>query len=77
MPNPHTYRELVRILKDHDKRFQFIVRRGKGSHRMIVHPDIGGREASYPVKCHGGGTELSRGTIAAIARRFNLPDNLL
>ena len=77
MPKPHKYRELVRILKDHDGRFQFISRRGKGSDRMIYHPNINGRAESFPVKCHGENTELSKGVMSDLIRRFNLPTDLL
>ena len=58
---------------DHDPRFQEIRTRGKGSERMIYHPDIAGRSESYPIKCHGEGTEIRKGTLAAIIRRFKLP----
>ena len=77
MPKPHKYRELVRILKDFDARFQFIARRGKGSHRMVYHPSIDGRAESFPLKCHGENTELSKGVIGDLVRRFKLPSDLL
>lgn len=63
MPKPHSYRQVRKKLKKHDRRFQEIVNRGKGSHRVFFHPDINGRAAQYPVKCHGEGTELSRDRI--------------
>ena len=77
MPKPYKYRELVRKLKSHDPRFEFHEERGKGSERIIYHPDIDGRAESIPVKCHGEGTELRKGVVSAIARRFKLPPNLL
>jgi len=77
VPKPYRYRELVSALRDIDKRFEFFDRRGKGSHRMIYHPDIRGRAVSYPVKCHGSGTELSKGVIADIIRHFELPTGSL
>ena len=77
MPKPHKYRELVRILRKHDKRFEFFENRAKGSERVIYHPDINGSARSYPVKCHGENTELSKGVIGKIASRFSLPKNLL
>ncbi|MBA2409957.1 MAG: type II toxin-antitoxin system HicA family toxin [Gammaproteobacteria bacterium] len=77
MAKPCTYRKLIKILKKHDSRFVIEEKRGKGSERMILHPDIDGREAAYPVKCHGEGTELRTGTVDAILRRFNLPKNLV
>jgi len=77
MGRPRKYREVVKILRDYDPRFEFWEKRGKGSERIIYHPDINGRPASIPVKCHGEGTELRKGIISAIIRRFNLPDGLL
>ena len=77
MGKPRKYREVVKILRNHDTRFEFWEKRGKGSERVIYHPDINGRPASIPVKCHGEGTELRKGIISAIIRRFNLPDGLL
>jgi predicted RNA binding protein YcfA (HicA-like mRNA interferase family) len=76
MGKPHRYREVVKILRQYDSRFEFFENRAKGSERMIYHPDIGGRPASFPVKCHGEGTELRKGVISAIIRRFNLPRDL-
>jgi hypothetical protein len=76
MPSPQKYREVVRTLRAHDKRFQFLERRGKGSERMIYHPDINGRPESFPVKCHGEGTELRPGVLSGIIRRFSLPRDI-
>ena len=79
MPRRRTYkfRELCRILKKYDDRFEIVTNRGKGSERMIYHPDIDGRPEQYPLKCHGGGTEIRAGTISAIRRRFALPSDVL
>jgi len=44
---------------DHGPRFQEIRTRGKGSERMIYHPDVAGRSESYPIKCHGEGTAVA------------------
>lgn len=77
MAKPHTFRELVKILKKYDSRFEFYENRGKGSERMIYHPDINGRPESHPVKCHGDGTELRTGLISSIVRRSSLPKDLL
>ena len=77
MPRTLTFRQVRRRLTSYDRRFEFLQRRGKGSHRMIYHPDIGGRPASFPVKCHGEGTELRRGVLVAITRRFDLPREVL
>ena len=77
MPRPYKYRKLVKILRQHDPRFEFWEKRGKGSERMIYHPDVNGRAESFPVKRHGENTELRLGVISAIIRRFKLPKGLL
>jgi predicted RNA binding protein YcfA (HicA-like mRNA interferase family) len=64
---------VIERLRAHDGRFVVHIRRGKGSHRMIWHPDIGGRAESFPLKHHGDSTEIRKGTLAALIRRFNLP----
>jgi hypothetical protein len=73
MPKPHPYSEVIRKLRKHDPRFVVWKNRAKGSERMIYHPDIGGRPKSYPLKCHGANTEIEKGHLKAIIRRFNLP----
>ncbi len=75
MPKPHKADDVIRKLRKHDKRFEIYTNRGKGSERMIYHPDINGKPESYPFKYHGGGTELAKGTLKAIIRRFNLPND--
>lgn len=77
MPKPYTFLALIRALRTYDSRFEVHVRRGKGSHRMIYHPDIDGDPASFPVKYHGESTELRKGMISAIIRRFELPKGVL
>lgn len=77
MPRPCKYKKLIRTLLKYDDQFEVYEGRGKGSERMIYHPNIQGRAECYPVKCHSQNTELSRGTVAAILRRFNLPKDLL
>jgi hypothetical protein len=77
MPKPYSYRKLTKVLKAHDARFAFWENRGKGSERVIFHPDVEGRSESFPVKCHGEGTELRKGVVSAIIRRFKLPDGVL
>jgi hypothetical protein len=67
---------MVRRLRDHDPRFEVLVHRGKGSERMVYHPDIDGSPRSHPVKCHGDGTELRRGVLRSIIRRFGLPGGI-
>jgi len=76
LPKPKRYRTVIRALKRHDDRFEEWVNRGKGSERIIYHPDVNGRAESYPLKCHGRGTELGAGTLSALIKRFNLPKNI-
>lgn len=44
---------------------------------MLYHPDINGRPASFPIKYHGDNTEIRKGMVSAIIRRFDLPRDLL
>ncbi len=76
MPKPKKFREVAQRLREHDPRFEFRQNRGKGSERMIYHPDIGGRSESIPLKCHGEGTEIYSGVLRSIIRRFNLPADI-
>jgi predicted RNA binding protein YcfA (HicA-like mRNA interferase family) len=76
LPRPLVFREVVKRLRNHDPRFEFYVNRGKGSERMIYHPDVNGRAASHPVKCHGENTELRRGVLSSLIRRFALPRDI-
>lgn len=71
----YKFRELVKKLKDHDKRFEVWNGRGKGSERMIYHPDINGRAESFPIKCHGEGDEVKKCYYPHMRKRFNLPDD--
>jgi len=75
--SPHKYLELIKILKKHDPRFEVLKKRGKGSHRMLYHPDISGRAASFPLICHGDNPEINKDAINDLIRRFNLPNGLL
>ena len=75
-PRPKKYRELVRILRDHDPRFEFWLSRGKGSERMIYHGNVNGRPESFPIKCHGEGTEIGPGALRDLIRRFKLPADI-
>lgn len=77
MVKSYSYRELVKVLRAHDNRFQVHKNRGKGSERMLYHPDIGGRPASYPLKCHSESDPIRPGHIPAIRRRFKLPGDVL
>lgn len=77
MPSVYKYHELVSRLKRCGKRFVIYIEKGKGSHRMIYHPDIDGEETSYPIKCRGPGTEYDKKTIGRIIDRFKLPKGVL
>ena len=72
MPRPKKPEEVVRLLRTHDARFQILERRGKGSHRMIFHPDVNGRPASMPLTWHKG-RDIGKGLLQAVIRRFGLP----
>lgn len=76
MPKVLKVRELIKKLRDYDERFEFWTRRGKGSELMIYHPDINGRTASFPIKCHGKGDEVDKGYYPGLVRRFKLPSKL-
>ncbi|MFH1893155.1 MAG: hypothetical protein ABIK83_10805 [Candidatus Zixiibacteriota bacterium] len=44
---------------------------------MLYHPNINGRAESFPLICHGDGTEVAVCYIRDIIRRFNLSDGVL
>ena len=75
MAKTYTYRQPLRKLRDHDPQFEEHVRRGKGSERMIYHPNVNGRPESYPLTCHSEGDDIRPGHLGAIRRRFRLPRN--
>jgi len=69
--------KLVKVLRKFDSRFELNVRKGKGSHRELYHPDINGQAKSFPLVCHGQGEEIDKRYIKGIIRRFSLPDDVL
>jgi predicted RNA binding protein YcfA (HicA-like mRNA interferase family) len=75
VPKPQKPQDVIRLLREHDKRFVVLAKRGKGSERMIYHPDINGRSQCYPITFHKG-QDVGKGMLKAIIRRFNLPDNI-
>ena len=77
MSKSYKFRELVKVLRKHDDRFEVHQNRGKGSERMLYHPDVNGRPESYPLRCHGEGDTIRKGHIAAIRRRFALGKGVL
>ncbi len=75
MPRPKKPQEVLRILHEYDAKFQFHTRRGKGSERMIYHPDVNGRPQCFPLTFHKG-KDVGKGMLSAIIRRFNLPSDI-
>ena len=67
------YRDVVAALKRHDSRFEIHERRGKGSHRMVVHPDVDGRMRHFPLPYHGPKTRIAGGMLRDVVRVFELP----
>ena len=55
------FRDVIKILKNYDLRFEVSNQRGKGSHRMIIHPDIFGKERHWPIPFHGRNKEILPG----------------
>ena len=56
-------------LREHDRRFVILSGRGKGSERIIFHPNVNGRPESYPMTFHKG-RDVGKGMLKAIIRRF-------
>jgi predicted RNA binding protein YcfA (HicA-like mRNA interferase family) len=69
---PKSPADVVKLLTAYDRRFEFYSCKGKGSHRMIEHPDIEGKRASMPLPYHKG-KDVRPGVLNSIIRRFNLP----
>jgi hypothetical protein len=71
MPRVISYRELRERLKAfgvHENKG-----RGKGSERLFIQIDPAtGRNRSYPIKCHGEGDDVGKGTLKACLRRFDI-----
>jgi predicted RNA binding protein YcfA (HicA-like mRNA interferase family) len=74
---PYKFRDLIKKFRQLDSRFEVYERRGKGSHRVIYHPDILGKPVSFPLICHGEGQEIDKKIIKNLLRAFNLPDDAL
>jgi predicted RNA binding protein YcfA (HicA-like mRNA interferase family) len=75
MGKVYTFRELRKALKRYDSRFEFYQDRGKGSHRVIYHPDVQGRSAQFPLPCHSEGSDVDSNYYKGIVRRFCLPED--
>ena len=65
-------RELLKELRPYG--IVVFKKRGKGSERILLKPDAPGSKkgAQYPIKDHGGGTEISIPVIDGILRRFGI-----
>lgn len=70
------YGFVVAKLRAYDGRFEIHTRRGKGSHRMIVHPDIDGNMRHYPLPYHGPKTPVAWGMLKDLIRIFQLPSDI-
>ena len=70
------YRKVIKVLTFHDDRFQIDKRRGKGSHHILHHPDIGGQKRQLPLPHHGDKTAIKIGILKDIIRIFDLPQNI-
>ena len=75
MPKPKKPQDVLRILRDYDRRFETFTKRGKGSERMIYHPNVNGRSQCFPLTFHKG-QDIGKGMLKAIIRRFDLPSNI-
>lgn len=75
MAKTYSYSKLTKLLLKHDPKFEIHIKQGKGSHRVLYHPDINGRAAAYPLKYHGEKTTVTIGHLSSIIRRFNLDKN--
>lgn len=70
------YRYIVAALRNHDTRFEIHTRRGKGSHRMVFHPDVEGGKRHYPLPYHGSKTSIAPGMQKDLIRIFQLPADI-
>jgi predicted RNA binding protein YcfA (HicA-like mRNA interferase family) len=75
VPKPQKPDEVFRLLGEHDSRFVFFKNKGKGSHRMIYHPNIDGQKRSFPIPYHKG-RDIQKGLLKSLIRRFNLPNDI-
>ena len=75
MPKPQKADDVFHILRRHDRRFEILSNRGKGSHRMIYHPDVNGQARSMPITYHKE-RDVGKGLLKAIIRRFELPADI-
>ena len=81
-----TFSQLIKILRNHDSRFVTSVchevanknyaEKSELSHRMLIHPDIGGKRRHIPVRYDGDDGLIPTRTLNAVVRRFDLPSSI-
>jgi predicted RNA binding protein YcfA (HicA-like mRNA interferase family) len=47
-------------------------KRGKGSERWLVHPNVNGKKKGTSITCHGEGKDVKVGMMKAVLRRFEI-----
>jgi predicted RNA binding protein YcfA (HicA-like mRNA interferase family) len=72
LPKPRKVDQALRELHKRDKRFEFYM--GKGSHRIIWHPDIQGQARSISIPYHKG-RDILPCYLKDIIKRFELPSD--
>jgi hypothetical protein len=70
---PYKYRELIKRLKNYGI-VEMTRKRGKGSEIILLKPEPPGstQGLQYPIKNHGGSTEIHIPVINALLRRFKI-----
>lgn len=63
-----TYHQVMKMLREHDRKFEFPNGHGNGHQKMIFHPELG----FMPLPTHGN-RSLSPHVLANISRKFKLP----
>jgi hypothetical protein len=74
---PYKLRELKKKLKSFGIVPMMRTNRGKGSEVILIKPNNpnSNKGPQYPIKNHGGGTEISIPVIKAVLRRFKIPED--
>ena len=72
MPKSLRCRELLKRVRQVDRRFVVAVNRGKGSHRMLILETEAGKR-HYPFPCHNDGAEIGKHYLKDIIAYFDLP----
>ena len=66
---------MLKRLRRIDKRYEIVIERGKGSHRMVALP-VGNGEMHYPFPCHDDGTDIKPCYLRDIIKYFGLPKDI-